>query len=162
MQDTFVDAYNNLSKFEGRSSFKTWVIKIMLHNCYRKAQKFSFSHETSAEIDDRSVPVFAGSHTDTNTAVMNRELGSIIEKAIIKMPPEYRMVFSLREVNGLSVIETAELLNITQENVRVRLNRAKAMLRKEIEKSYSAEEIFEFNQVYCDGMVNRVLKKIRI
>src|SRR4030095_15505901 len=50
MQDTLIDAYTNLSKFENRSSFKTWIIKIMLNNCYKKKQKFSFRNEFTSEI----------------------------------------------------------------------------------------------------------------
>lgn len=74
---------------------------------------------------------------------------------------DYRLVFTLREVNGLNVAETADALNISETNVKVRLNRAKTMLRKEVEKSYSAEDIFEFNLVYCDAMVQRVINKIK-
>jgi hypothetical protein len=70
------------------------------------------------------------------------------------------MIFTLRELTGLSVADTSEVLNITVSNVKVRLNRAKTMLRKEIEKIYSPEEIFEFNLIYCDKIVNGVMKKI--
>jgi len=51
-------------------------------------------------------------------------------------------------------------LDISESNVKVRLNRAKTMLQKEIKKMYSPEEIFEFNLIYCDGMVDKVMKKI--
>jgi RNA polymerase sigma-70 factor (ECF subfamily) len=70
------------------------------------------------------------------------------------------MVFSLREINGLNVAETAETLNISAANVKVRLNRAKAMLRREIEKGYAASELFEFNLVYCDAIVGHVMEEI--
>jgi RNA polymerase sigma-70 factor (ECF subfamily) len=70
------------------------------------------------------------------------------------------MVFSLREISGLTVEETAEVLNISEGNVKVRLNRAKTMLRKEVEKLYTAEDIFEFNIIYCDAMVNKVMSKL--
>jgi RNA polymerase sigma-70 factor (ECF subfamily) len=66
----------------------------------------------------------------------------------------------LRELNGLSVAETAELLHTSASNVKVRLNRAKAILRREIEKTYSVNDIFEFNLIYCDKMVNDVMKQI--
>jgi len=99
--------------------------------------------------------------TDTYKAVINRELNSVIENALLQIPIDYRMVFSLREVNGLNVAETADTLDISEGNVKVRLNRAKSMLRKEVEKSYSAEEIFEFNLIYCDAMVNNVMNKIK-
>lgn len=70
------------------------------------------------------------------------------------------MVFSLREINGISVSETAVRVNISEYNVKIRLNRAKTMLRNEIQKAYSPEELFEFNLIYCNAMVENVMKKI--
>jgi RNA polymerase sigma factor (sigma-70 family) len=162
MQDTYIDAFTNLSKFENRSSFKTWIIKIMLNNCFKKQQKWSFKNVTHMEIDDRSLPMFSNhQHTDTNKRVTNRELSSIIENALQQVPTEYKMVFTLREINGLNVAETADVLSISEANVKVRLNRAKTMLRKEVERSYSTDDIFEFNLVYCDAMVERVMNKLK-
>lgn len=161
MQDTFIDAYTNLSKFENRSSFKTWIIRIMLNNCFKKQQKFSFKNEINTDINDKSIPMFSSNHnTDTTKVVVNKELSFVIENALTQVPLDYRMVFSLREITGLNVLETAEALNISESNVKVRLNRAKTMLKKEIEKSYSPDDIFEFNLVYCDAMINRVMAKI--
>ena len=57
---------------------------------------------------------------------------------------------------GLSVSETADALKLTESNVKVRLNRARAMLRRQIENSYSASDIFEFNAKFCDAMVHNV------
>lgn len=162
MQDTFIDAYTNLSKFEQRASFKTWIIKMMLNNCFRKKQKFSFKNELAREIKEQSIPLYScSSSTDINKIVMNRELSLVIESALQQVPLNYRMVFALREMNGLNVSETSEALNISEINVRVRLNRAKSMLRKEIEKSYTAEDIFEFNLVYCDAMTSSVMHRLK-
>ena len=162
MQDSFVDAYRNLTKFEQRSAFKTWIIKIMLNNCFRKKQKASYKNEVAQEINDKSIPMFSNQqHNDSNKAIANRELSFIIENALQQIPLDYRMVFSLREMNGLNIAETAEALQISEANVKVRLNRAKTMLRKEIERSYTAEDIFEFNLVYCDAMTDAVMKKIK-
>ena len=162
MQDTFVDAFNHLQAFEHRSSFKTWIIKIMLHNCYRKRRKFSFKNEDTAEISDLSIPMYSTQkQTDTTAVVFNKELGQIIESALQHIPLDYRMVFSLREMSGLSVEETADALNISSSNVKVRLNRAKAMLRKEVERAYSTCDLFEFNLIYCDSIVERVMNRIR-
>jgi RNA polymerase sigma factor (sigma-70 family) len=160
MQDTFIDAYKNLSKFENRSSFKTWIIKIMLNHCYRKRQKFSYKNEIVKEMNDNLTPMYSGKQNDTTAIVINKELNHIIESALQKLPLEYRLVFSMREINGLNTAETSESLDISEANVKVRLNRAKAMLRKEIEKTYTAEEIFEFNLVYCDAMVDKVMRRI--
>ncbi|MCO5249768.1 MAG: sigma-70 family RNA polymerase sigma factor, partial [Chitinophagales bacterium] len=92
--------------------------------------------------------------------VQSRELGTIIEDALSKIPEEYRMVFSLREMNGLNVSETAEILNISESNVKVRLSRSKAMLRDHISKQYNGTDLFHFNLVYCDAMVDRVMEEI--
>ncbi len=162
MQDSFIDSYTHLSKFENRSSFKTWLVKIMLNNCFRKKQKSSFKNEIAAEIDDKSIPMFSNQvHSDANNTIMSRELKLVIEDVLQQIPLDYRLVFSLRELNGLSVKETAEILNISESNVKTRLNRSKAIMRKGIEKSYKPEEIFEFNLKYCDSIVNNVMAQIK-
>ena len=161
MQDSFVDAYKNLSQFEARSGFKTWLIRIMLNNCFRKKSKSSFKNETMKEITDSDRPLYSKSGEDTANLVSRRELNSIIETAMAQLPHEYRMVFSLREINGCSVAETAELLNISEANVKVRLNRTKTMLRNNVENDFIGENIFEFNLVYCSAMVNRVMNEIK-
>ncbi len=160
MQDTYIDAYKNLSGFEKRANFRTWIFRIMLNNCYRKGNKSSFKKEIMQEINDRSKPMFMEQINHVGEIVQNRELGSIIETALNHIPIEYRMVFTLREMNGLSVSDTASILDITEGNVRVRLNRAKAMLRDALERSYTSNELFEFHLVYCDEMVERVMDKI--
>lgn len=160
MQDTYVDAFKNLPQFENRASFKTWIIRIMMNNCYRKREKSSFKNEIMQDPKEHSAPLFTNRDNDTERVVQNRELGYIIEDALVKIPMDYRMVFSLREINGLSVAETAEMLNISESNVKVRLNRAKTMLRNEIENAYTANELFEFNLIYCDAMVENVMRKI--
>jgi len=162
MQDTYIDAFNGLKGFEHRSSFKTWLIKIMLHNCYRKRQKWNYQHIISSELNEGSKFMFiTNERLDTNKTVMTKELNAIMEDALLHIPTDYRMVFTLREVNGLNVKETAEALSISDANVKVRLNRAKAMLRKELTKSYSAEEVFEFNLIYCDAVVDKVMNRIK-
>lgn len=161
MQDTYVDAFKNLSKFEQRSNFKTWIIKIMLNNCYRKKQKFSYKNEFANEtINENVTPMFNNSNNNMQKEIYSRELGHVIESSLSKLPENYRMVFSLREINGLNVSETSALLDISETNVKVRLNRAKAILRTEIEKSYTAEELFEFNLCYCNPFTERVMNII--
>jgi RNA polymerase sigma-70 factor (ECF subfamily) len=162
MQETFINAYTHLNQFENKSSFKTWVTKIMLNNCYQKQRKFAFKNEIAMELNDKSTPLFTdNTHTDTSKVSYQKELGTIIESALQNVSEDYRMVFSLREISGFNVAETAELLNISESNVKVRLNRTKTLLRKEIEKSYSYEEIFEFNLIYCDAIVHHVMSHIR-
>ncbi|GAB1397187.1 RNA polymerase sigma factor [Saprospiraceae bacterium] len=160
MQDTYIDAYKSLDKYEGRSNFKTWISRIMLNNCFRKKEKSSFKKEVMEEFNEHSTPLFAAAENKTATIVHSRELGTIIEQALDNIPLDYKMVFTLREMNQMSVAETSELLQISEANVKVRLNRAKEMLRQHIEKSYTATELYEFNLVYCNAMVDRVMNII--
>lgn len=164
MQETFIHAYENLKKLNNKEFFKTWLIRIMLNECYRKNHKASSQKEivTDTFLFEKSIPMFSGNNNDdTERKVGNRELNSVIEHAIEHIPMDYRLVFTLRELNGLSVQETAKTLNITETNVKVRFNRAKAMLRKEVEKMYSSEDIFQFNLIYCDKIVEKVMERIK-
>jgi RNA polymerase sigma-70 factor (ECF subfamily) len=161
MQDAYINAFFNLKKFENRSSFKTWFTRIMLNLCYQKKQKLSFKNEiVGNDFQNEKSKIMFHQSTNNEKITVNKELGRVLENAIQEIPEDYRIVFSLRELNGLSVAETAEALDITESNVKVRLNRAKTMLQKEIKKMYSPQEIFEFNLIYCDGMVEKVMAKI--
>ena len=161
MQDAYVNTFFSLKKFEHRSSFKTWITRIMLNLCYQRKHKLSFKNEiTGDDIQNEKSNIMFHQSTNNEKITVNKELGRVLENAIHEIPEDYRIVFSLRELNGLSVAETAAALDISESNVKVRLNRAKTMLQKEIKKMYSPEEIFEFNLIYCDGMVDKVMKKI--
>jgi RNA polymerase sigma-70 factor (ECF subfamily) len=163
MQETFIAAYLNLGKFEGRSSFKTWITRIMLNQCYQKAQKLSFKNEKTNDtiFNEKTTPMFENSQSkDAYKIVLNKELSYIIGNALTAIPLQYRMVFSLRELNGMSTAETAEVLDISETNVKARLNRARQMLREKLETMYSPGDIFEFNLIYCDRVVNKVMNAI--
>lgn len=160
MQDTYVSAYCGLNKFENRSSFKTWLTRIMLNHCYQRKHKLSFKNEIADDLQTEKSKIMFHDCSNDEEVTANKELGRVIENAIQNIPEDYKIVFTLRELNGLSVAETAEAIDISEGNVKVRLNRAKTMLRSEIEKMYSPEEIFEFNLVYCDKMVSGVMERI--
>ncbi|MEO8821504.1 MAG: sigma-70 family RNA polymerase sigma factor [Ginsengibacter sp.] len=161
MQDAYINAYCHMKTFEGRSSFKTWLTRITLNVCYQKRNKRSFKNEIQeGDIQNEKSDILFHHSSNNEKIAMNKELGHVLENAIHQIPEDYRIVFTLRELNGLSVAETSEALSITEGNVKVRLNRAKGMLQKEIRKMYSPDEIFEFNLIYCDTMVNRVMARI--
>lgn len=161
MQDTFIDAYRHLGQFQGKAQFKSWLVRIMLNNCYNKRRKLRFKYEVMQEVNEQSDPLFSSGKEDISGSIHNNELKHIIEAALGEIPHMYRIVFSLREINGFNVAETAELLDISESNVKVRLNRAKTMLREKLEKAYSPEELFEFNLIYCDAIVENVMNRIK-
>ncbi|MEZ5424688.1 MAG: sigma-70 family RNA polymerase sigma factor [Pyrinomonadaceae bacterium] len=163
MQETYISAFLSLGKFENRSSFKTWITRIMLNRCFQKMKKSRYQKEMPTELkdDENHRQMFANSPRIADREVLIRELNHILEKALEEIPTEYRIIFSLRELNGFSVAETSEALAISESNVKVRLSRAKKMLRGRIEQMYSPAGVYEFDLIYCDKMVERVMTAIR-
>jgi len=100
-------------------------------------------------------------HTPVH-ALLNKELSNILEQALVQLPEKYRLVFVLREMEEMSVAETVETLNITESNVKVRLNRAKAMLRDTLGNYYKNDGIYHFHLTRCDRIVHNVLKNLGI
>lgn len=92
--------------------------------------------------------------------LMNKELKSILEKAIFTLPEKYRIVFVMREVQGMSTHETMEALDLGESNVKIRLARAKEMLRTELKTYWQPEQLLEFNLIRCDVIVNYVMAEI--
>jgi len=162
LQETHIAAYQHLVKFESRASYKTWIAKIMVNKCLYKLSYGSTKYEVSHQVtDETSQPMFSSKKQTTESVVINKELSHILEKSLENIPIHYRTVFILREVEGLSVAETAEMLNLTPVNVKVRLNRAKNLLQKELEKYYSKAQLYDFNLIYCDSVVKNVFDAIQ-
>lgn len=163
MQETHFAIYLQLKKFQGRSSYKTWIARIHLNNCFHKTKYGHYKYEepnTDLTADDNTDQLMFANKQETEQVVINKELTKVLEEALLQLPVIYRSVFVLREVEGFSVAETSELLNLTSVNVKVRLSRAKAMLQKQLEKYYSTTELFEFNLIYCDKIVQNVFERI--
>ena len=162
MQETHVSAYTNLKNFQHKASYKTWVSKILIHKCVYKLSYgyFKNEHPGTNEMNDQVKPVFNQSRMGTEKIILNKELSKVLEKSLEEIPLTYRTVFILREVEGFSINETAELMNSSPVNVKVRLNRAKTLLQKKLEGFYSSTDIYEFNAIFCDALVKRVVNQI--
>jgi len=162
MQETHVSAYTNLKNFQHKASYKTWVSKILIHKCVYKLSYgyFKNEHPSTNEMNDQAKPVFNQSRMGTEKIILNKELSKVLEKSLEEIPLTYRTVFILREVEGFSTNETAELMNSSPVNVKVRLNRAKTLLQKKLEGFYSSTDIYEFNAIFCDALVKRVISQI--
>jgi RNA polymerase sigma-70 factor (ECF subfamily) len=161
MQESHYTAYTQLGNFRKESSYKTWLTRIHLHKCHRKvnygAVKFEQTDTDMSEAINEQVKI---NREETGRVIVNRELARLLEISLKNLPLPYRSVFLLRELEGFSIAETADLLEITPINVKVRLNRAKTMLRQQLEKFYTASELFEFNEIYCNAIVHNVFEKI--
>jgi RNA polymerase sigma factor (sigma-70 family) len=159
MQDAYVKAFQNLGKFEKRSQFSTWLTRILINECLQRVKKLN----KVTHLDDNEENYETMNLTDNKnpeSTSMNRELKHLLESTIEQLPEKYRLVFIMREVENINVEETSQVLNISESNVKTRLNRAKEMLRSSIMKSYSLGEVFEFNLVRCDRIAMNVLSRI--
>jgi RNA polymerase sigma factor (sigma-70 family) len=163
MQETHIAAYTNLQKFERRSSYKTWLSKIMVNKCLYKLNYGYYKKEiTDSELITEKTMHDPSHDTSVEKFIGNRELSKALEISLQQIPVLYRTVFILREIEGFSIAETADLLSVTPMNVKVRLNRAKAMLQQQLHAFYTSADLFEFNLVYCDKIVQGVFKQISI
>jgi len=165
VQETYIKAYEQLHRFEFRSRFSTWLTRILMNEALARARRQQrFSPLAPDGQDDpgaeRRQHALAPEKETPMERLMNAELKEILEKAVDDLPEKYRLVYMMREVEGMSVAETSECLAITQTNVKVRVNRAKEMLRGTISGFYQQEEVFEFNLVRCDRIVKGVLERI--
>jgi RNA polymerase sigma factor (sigma-70 family) len=139
LQDTQIAAYCNLSQFKFRSTFKTWLSKIMINKCLYKLKNGYRKHEECYCLKNETIDYTQICKESENGEIifLKKELRDVLQKTIKKMPFVYKNVFILREVEGYSVSETANLLNISDINVRVRLTRAKMILQKKLRRLYS-------------------------
>jgi RNA polymerase sigma-70 factor (ECF subfamily) len=164
MQDAYVRAYQKLASFEGRAKFSTWLTRIAVHEALARCQRRS--RFQSLDGTDSSHGDLMNSSTSSDRSPeqksYDRELSGVLEKAVLSLPDDYRMVFMLRDVEGMSTEETAHSLNLTQENVKVRLHRAHAKLRKELYAAMgaTAAHCFQFHALRCDRVVAGVFRTL--
>jgi RNA polymerase sigma-70 factor (ECF subfamily) len=100
---------------------------------------------------------------DPERQASNSEIRRLLEEAVEKLPDAYRTIFMLRDVEDMSTTDAADVLEITEENVKVRLHRARALLRKSLYARAGMErkEAFNFHAVRCDRVVNNVFERIQ-
>ncbi len=136
MQQTFINAYRGLKSFSGKSKFSTWLYRIVTNNCLMMHRKKS--HEPVVSLEDTElfretgelqVPHWGETPHD---AILNKELREVLDKAIQKLPLEYRIVFVMRDVEGLSTEEVGKALKLSVPAIKSRLHRARLFLRNEL------------------------------
>lgn len=136
LQETFLTVIEKLHTFDGRSSFFTWIYRIatnaslmLLRKKKMVFQQINDDPDFQESIESR---VFIDWSQDPSLNVMDNETKAKIDAAVNRLSDIYRSVFILRDIEGLSIKETGEILNITEENVKIRLRRARQFLRDEL------------------------------
>jgi RNA polymerase sigma-70 factor, ECF subfamily len=167
MQDTYVRAYQHLNQFEGRAKFSTWLTRICVHEALARAERRGrFESFSSDDMNFDGDPMAYVPSKDRNPEqqASNRELGDLLEKAILALPDTYRTVIMMRDIEEMTTAETAEVLAITEENVKVRLHRARMLLRDELysRAGASSSAAFAFLAPRCDRVVKAVMERIAL
>ena len=159
MQSAYLKIYEHLGQFNRSSAFGTWAIRILINECQtvlrKKRSAFEYLHYLANNFKRKM------NSQSSETALINKELKQFIEKSILELPSKYRTIFMLREVNGYSTKETADILSISESNVKVRLHRAKEQVRNRIMESNKREVLFDFHLQKCNPFRRRVMTLIR-
>jgi RNA polymerase sigma-70 factor (ECF subfamily) len=162
-QDAYVRSYLHLDQFDGRAKFSTWLTKIAVNEALARLRKRQRVIEIDAELGSTEGCMKLESKAPSpEQEVLTQTIRVVLEAAVDKLPETYRSVFMLREVEELSTAETAECLDISEESVKVRLHRARSLLRKHIYAQTGAATAgaFQFLGARCDRMVSSVLARI--
>jgi RNA polymerase sigma factor (sigma-70 family) len=163
MQNAYLKAFDKLSQFQGNSAFSTWLIRIGINEALlrikviKKAKVIylnasGMSEETAGQVPDKQM--------NPEKTIIRQEAQQILERAIDSLPEKCRVVYVLKEIEGLSNSQVSESLNLTDANIKVRLHRAKVLLKDSLYKLSVSAEVFEFGSSRCDAIVQFVMNAI--
>jgi len=146
VQETFLNVFRYLKDFRYETKFKNWLYRVAASTCIKKRRKSKFAPQRELSLDEflpqdetevpDRVPRWALMPLDK---LLNDELLDKINEAIFRLPEKYRMVIVLRDIEDFSTAETAQILNLSDANVKVRLHRARLFLRDKL-KGYFENE----------------------
>ncbi|MDX2502539.1 MAG: sigma-70 family RNA polymerase sigma factor [Deltaproteobacteria bacterium] len=147
IQDTFLNVFKYLKNFRHETKFKNWLYKVAASTCIKKRRKSKFAPDKELSLDEflpndeaekpDSVPEWAMLPLDK---LLNEELSSVINTTILTLPKKYRVVIILRDIEGFSTAETAQILNLSPSNVKVRLHRARLFLRDKLKGYFENDQ----------------------
>lgn len=143
LQETYIKALKALPAFEGRSSLTTWLYRIAVNEALMIVRKHKWStvsidentsNDPENETDNLEIVDFC---CLPESELLSTEAKKFLDEAILKLPQKLRIVFILRDLEGMSIQETAEMIKISENNVKTRLLRARLRLRQDLSQYYS-------------------------
>ena len=141
LQDVFVTVYRKISSFEGKAKFSSWLYRITVNASFMKLRKRKQDHSVALDellphLHNKAVNLQLNYAAQSDSRAINNEIRGELEEAINKLPEEYRAVFVLRDIDGLSNKEVSEILTLSIPAVKSRLHRSRLMLRKRLRRFY--------------------------
>lgn len=165
MQQAYLAAFGALGGFKHSSKFSTWLIRIGLNEAFatrRRTARFEVVANGARSDEGEPVEHPVSSAASPEESASARELGRILERVLDGIPQDYRTVIVLREVEGLTTAETAEVLEVSEDVVKTRLHRAKLLVRDTL-YSWTEEQAgtpYAFHAPRCDRVVAAVLSRL--
>ncbi len=164
MQEAYIRAYGHLNQFAGKAKFSTWLTKIAVYEALGRVRRRGRTGdlESISEASVRTMAKITAGTPNPERQTYDHELRVVLECAIEALPEIYRSVFVLRAVEGLSVAETSECLDVGVETVKTRFHRARFFLQKEIHERAGivAADVAPFHLSRCDRVVEAVFRRI--
>jgi RNA polymerase sigma-70 factor, ECF subfamily len=160
MQEAYVNAYAHLGQFDGRAKFSTWLTKIAVYEALARVRRKGRYEPLDDHSLERLMPTTPS--PDPERQAFGRELAALVESAVDSLADGYREVFMLRDIEGLSTAEAAEVLDVSEDVVKTRLSRARHAIQQDLldRTGAAAAAAFTFGQSRCDRVVAAVLARL--
>jgi RNA polymerase sigma-70 factor (ECF subfamily) len=157
VQEAYLSAYAHLRQFAGQAQFSTWLTRIAINEALARRRRRTRSPELDFKEDDNAMESTSARNPEDEAS--RREMRRMLETAIDELPDIYRIVFVMRELEQMSTAETASALEIAEEATKVRLHRAKGLLRDAMSARMheSFAEAYPFLGRRCDRIVSAVI-----
>jgi RNA polymerase sigma-70 factor (ECF subfamily) len=168
LQDAYLDAYRHMDDFRGGSQLATWMTRIVINQALGRLRKqkrervvVPFARRRSSRGTDQPVELPDEKGESPTSAALRAEVRRMLERRIDELPVAFRTVFVMREVEDMTVQETAECLSIPAATVRSRLFRARLLLREALARDLDSAtiDVFPFAGQRCDRIVAGVLRR---
>ncbi len=168
VQETYLRAFSNLSKFRGESSLTTWLTRIALNEAHgrKRKRRATVTLESVERVQETSAQIIQfpamNTETDPERSAAQHEIQRLLERAMDALPEPFRVVFVMRDVEEMSIEETASHLGIRPQTVKTRLHRARRLLRQSLdgELASTLKEMFPFAGVRCARITEAVLSRL--
>lgn len=170
LQDAYLEAFRHTAEFRGGSQFATWLTRIVINQSLmrlrkQKRERVVVPFRERGRIEDSPVDTEVADHSaePPTTAILRAEIRRLVERRIDELPVAFRTVFVMRDVEDMTVQETADCLSIPAATVRTRLFRARALLREALARDMDPAtiDVFGFAGERCDRIVAAVLARAR-
>lgn len=164
MQNTYLKAYEKLYQFKNTSKFSTWLIRIGINETLarlrEKAKIYTINKHPNYSQAKSILEIPDESQLNPESKIIGEEAKRLLEYVIDSLDTKYRSVYVMKEIEEMSIKDISECLDLSDSNVKVRLHRAKSMLKEKLNSVTIEQEIFEYGNSRCANITDRVMQQI--